>query len=117
LILFWLYDPAFGDSDDEDMHLNNALGEDMDKVESILHGNAGDLGGYNELAVLPDKIASYLYLLYLWYLQHRALLDTMRKLRATGGTGHIVIFNTLKIGIRSTQTSSVFPLGHSPPKN
>ncbi len=24
LTLFWLYDPAFGDSDDEDMHLNDA---------------------------------------------------------------------------------------------
>jgi hypothetical protein len=30
--------------------------------ESILHGNAGELGGYNELAVLPDKIASSWYL-------------------------------------------------------
>ncbi len=28
---------------------------------SILHGNAGELGDYNELAVLPDKIARYLY--------------------------------------------------------
>ena len=29
--------------------------------ESILHGNAGILGDYKELAVLPDKIARYLY--------------------------------------------------------
>ena len=29
--------------------------------ESILHGNAGKLGDYKELAVLPDKIARYLY--------------------------------------------------------
>jgi hypothetical protein len=29
--------------------------------ESILHGNAGKLGDYKELAVLPDKIASHLY--------------------------------------------------------
>jgi hypothetical protein len=29
--------------------------------ESILHGNAGELGDYKELAVLPDKIACYLY--------------------------------------------------------
>ncbi len=29
--------------------------------ESILHGNAGKLGDYRELAVLPDKIARYLY--------------------------------------------------------
>ena len=58
---FLLYDPAFGDSDDEDMHLNYALGEDMDEVEIILHGNAGILGDCKELAVLPDKIASYLY--------------------------------------------------------
>ena len=43
------------------MHLNDALGEDMDEVEIILHGNAGELGDYNELAVPPDKIASYLY--------------------------------------------------------
>ena len=28
---------------------------------SILHGNAGELGDYKELAVLPDKIARYLY--------------------------------------------------------
>jgi hypothetical protein len=27
----------------------------------ILHGNAGELGDYKELAVLPDKIARYLY--------------------------------------------------------
>jgi hypothetical protein len=31
------------------------------KWESILHGNAGELGDYKELAVLPDKIARYLY--------------------------------------------------------
>ncbi len=29
--------------------------------ESILHGNAGILGDYKELTVLPDKIACYLY--------------------------------------------------------
>ena len=29
--------------------------------ESILHGNTGKLRDYKELAVLPDKIASYLY--------------------------------------------------------
>ena len=29
--------------------------------ETILHGNAGDLGDYKELAVLPDKIARYMY--------------------------------------------------------
>ena len=29
--------------------------------ESILHGNAGGLGDYKELALLPDKIARYLY--------------------------------------------------------
>jgi hypothetical protein len=27
----------------------------------ILHGNAGALGGYKELSVLPDKIARYMY--------------------------------------------------------
>ncbi len=26
-----------------------------------MHGNAGELGNYKELAVLPDKIARYLY--------------------------------------------------------
>ena len=41
--------------------------------------------------------ASY-YIYCLFYLQNRALLDTLRKLRSTGGTGHIVIFNTLAIG-------------------
>ena len=29
--------------------------------ENILHGSAGSLGDYKELAVLPDKIARYLY--------------------------------------------------------
>ena len=29
--------------------------------ESILHGNAGELGDYSELAILPDKIARFLY--------------------------------------------------------
>ncbi len=29
--------------------------------ESILHGNAGILGHYKELAILPDKVARYLY--------------------------------------------------------
>jgi hypothetical protein len=29
--------------------------------ESILHGNASELGHYKALAVLPDKIARYLY--------------------------------------------------------
>ena len=29
--------------------------------ESILHGQAGILGDYKELAILPDKIARYLY--------------------------------------------------------
>ena len=29
--------------------------------ENILHGNAGELGDYKELAVLQDKIARYLY--------------------------------------------------------
>jgi hypothetical protein len=31
------------------------------ELETILHGNAGDLGDYKELAVLPDKIARYMY--------------------------------------------------------
>ena len=38
------------------------------------------------------------WLCYLFYLQNRALLNTLRKLRSTGGTGHIAIFNTLAIG-------------------
>jgi hypothetical protein len=29
--------------------------------KKILHGNAGELGDYKELAVLPDKIARYLF--------------------------------------------------------
>ena len=39
-----------------------------------------------------------LMLLMHTYLQNRALLDILRKLRSTGGTGHIVIFNILAIG-------------------
>ncbi len=38
------------------------------------------------------------YLLCLFYLQNRALLDTLQKLRSTRGSGHIVLFNTLAIG-------------------
>ena len=34
----------------------------------------------------------------LFHLQNRALLDTLQKLSSTGGTGHIVVFNTLAIG-------------------
>ena len=29
--------------------------------ESILHGNAGSLGDYTELSMLPDKFALFLY--------------------------------------------------------
>jgi len=29
--------------------------------ESILHGNAGEMGKYAVLSVLPDKIARFLY--------------------------------------------------------
>ena len=29
--------------------------------ETVLHGRAGILGDYKELAILPDKIARYLY--------------------------------------------------------
>jgi hypothetical protein len=39
--LFWLYDPAFGDSDDEDMHLNDALGKDMDEDRADCPDEAG----------------------------------------------------------------------------
>ena len=38
------------------------------------------------------------HLVYLCYLQNRALLNTLRKLRTTGGAGHIAVFNTLAIG-------------------
>jgi len=39
-----------------------------------------------------------LTLVYLLHLQNRGLLETLRKLKSTGGSGHIVIFNTLAIG-------------------
>jgi hypothetical protein len=38
------------------------------------------------------------YLLYICDLQNRGLLDTLRKLKSTGGSGEIVVFNTLAIG-------------------
>ena len=50
------------------------------------------------LIILTNIWYCFFYLCYLFYLQNRALLDTLRKLRSTGGTGHIVIFNTLAIG-------------------
>jgi hypothetical protein len=43
-------------------------------------------------------LAYLCYLLCLFYIQNRALLDTLRKLRSTRGSGHIVLFNTLAIG-------------------
>ena len=39
-----------------------------------------------------------LMLLMHTYLQNRALLNILRNLSSTGGTGHIVIFNILTIG-------------------
>ena len=50
------------------------------------------------LIILINVLYCLYYLCCLFYLQNRALLDTLRKLRSTGGTGHIVIFNTLAIG-------------------
>ena len=50
------------------------------------------------LIILINILYCSYYLCCLFYLQNRALLDTLRKLRSTGGTGHIVIFNTLPIG-------------------
>ena len=50
------------------------------------------------LIILINILYCSYYLCCLFYLQNRALLDTLRKLRSTGGTGHIVIFNTLAIG-------------------
>ena len=50
------------------------------------------------LIILINILYCLYYLCYLCYLQNRALLDTLRKLRSTGGTGHIAIFNTLAIG-------------------
>ena len=38
------------------------------------------------------------YLLHLNDLQNRGLLDTLRKLKSSGGSGHIAVFNTLAIG-------------------
>jgi hypothetical protein len=37
----WLYGPAFGDSDDEDTHLNDTLDEDMDDVGGDCPDEAG----------------------------------------------------------------------------
>ena len=45
-----------------------------------------------------EYIDYILYLCYFLNLQNRGLLETLRKLKSTGGSGHIVIFNTLAIG-------------------
>ena len=50
------------------------------------------------LIILINNWYCLFYLCYLFNLQNRALLDTLRKIHSTGGTGHIVIFNTLAIG-------------------
>jgi hypothetical protein len=42
-----------------------------------------------------DKIV---HLCCLFHLQNRGLLDTLRKLKSSGGSGEIVVFNTLAIG-------------------
>ena len=38
------------------------------------------------------------YLCNLLNVQNRSLLDTLRKLKSSGGSGEIVVFNTLAIG-------------------
>ena len=48
---------------------------------------------------ISQKPLDYLWFLFcLCYLQNRALLATLRKIHATGGKGHIALFNTLAIG-------------------
>lgn len=61
---------------------------------------------YLTYLVIPDSrylayivyTSCLLFLFYLLYLQNRSLLETLRKLKSTGGTGHILVFNTLAIG-------------------
>ncbi len=50
------------------------------------------------LAIAVQYVIHRLYLDYLLHLQNRGLLETLRKLKSTGGSGHIVVFNTLAIG-------------------
>jgi hypothetical protein len=48
---------------------------------------------------ISQKKLDYLWYLFCFcYLQNRALLATLRKIHATGGKGHIALFNTLAIG-------------------
>ncbi len=39
----------------------SSVGYDALEWESVLHGSAGEYGDYTELAILPDKIAQFLY--------------------------------------------------------
>jgi hypothetical protein len=59
----------------------------------------GSSGQLRYTDVIIEKQLVYLCYLYcLFYLQNRALLATLRKIHATGGKGHIALFNTLAIG-------------------
>ncbi len=40
---------------------DSPVGYDELEWESVLHGSAGEYGEYTELAILPDKIARFLY--------------------------------------------------------
>ena len=57
-----------------------------------------------------------MYLDYLLHLQNRGLLETLRKLKSTVGSGHIVVFNTLAIG-HTKHPSSAFLHGRFRGKN
>jgi hypothetical protein len=45
-----------------------------------------------------DYLGNINHLDYLFYLQNRALQDTLRILPTSGGTGRIAVFNALTIG-------------------
>ena len=69
----WLYDPVFGDSDDEHMHLNDALGEDMDDVEGDCPYEAGTIYHLKYFCYLLYFFIC-IYLVYLLYF-YAAWLD------------------------------------------
>ncbi len=57
-----------------------------------------------------NYLDNIVYLCNILNLQNRGLLDTLRKLKSSGGSVEIVVFNTLVIGHtkQSIRTSSVF---------
>ncbi len=107
---FWLVS-AFGDSNDDDINLGDLLPDIQNQEQADDYAAHGlpplpvDQSNTNVHGILKphqvvhplcrdlyslDYIDYILYLCYLLSLQNRGLLETLRKLKSTGVSGHIV---------------------------